>query len=243
LKRFAVITEGEGELLFIKHLLLLLFDNSSIKISCIKLNSDDATEADYNYSPPDPKYHFIIIAVGTDEKVTSYLIEQASSFNSDRYEKLFCIRDMYCQRYDKLAKGQINISVGKRIIKKTNEVINAHISNEMLYVFAIMEFEAWLLGIKDLFNKYNHKLTIDIIESKIGYNLDCVDPENLFFKPSNILGKIFLLINKKYTKSKDIIKSFLSHINLDDLNELHKNGKCKSFSRLFNGLSELSNLS
>jgi predicted ATP-dependent endonuclease of OLD family len=122
-KKIAIFVEGETELIFVRHLLLKLFDNYILKFECIRLLSGGKTaRTPFDFSSPNPKIYFQVISVGNDYRVLSVIKDREKSLIEDSFDTIVGLRDMYSQEYKKLSRN-IDESVTKQFIDKSNETI------------------------------------------------------------------------------------------------------------------------
>jgi len=73
LQKIAIFVEGQGELIFIRKLLVLLNEPAQISFGCFKLYGHAQQEVPYQYKNPYAKVHFNIINVGNDERVLTVI--------------------------------------------------------------------------------------------------------------------------------------------------------------------------
>ena len=114
-------------------------------------------------------------------------------------------------------------------IQSSQEVIR-HIPNGniIMFHFAIMEIEAWFLGMHNFFSSLDPVLTPQYI---LRHNLIdlTTDPEKSIFHPATELGKIYALVGKAYDKHQSEISSIMSRLSKQDFKNLIHSGKCHSF--------------
>jgi hypothetical protein len=241
MKKIAIFTEGQSELIFIRNLLLKLINNNELGFECFKLNADSYKDVPYKYNPPNAKIFFLIINVQNDSKVTSAIKERGKNLFERGYELVIGVRGMYSEAYDKQARGKIDNKTTAKVRNLINrEIGNMNGSRNILIFFAIMEFESWLLSMYNLFCKINGKLTIYYIEEKIGFNLKNIDPQTTFYRPSNILKRILELCCIDYDKSEDIIEKITSPLDKKDFDNACENNRCKSFNEFYTQLVSIS---
>jgi hypothetical protein len=188
----------------------------------------------YKYSNENAEIYYLIVDVGNDKKVLSEIKDREKGLLTKGYEKIIGLRDMYSQKYDKRSNGVINENITNAFIDNANtEIENMSEPSKIKILFAIMELEAWFLGIHIIFERMNPVLNVGYIEKELGFNLNNIDPQTEFFKPSNTVHNILRLVNIKYKKSKHDIESICSKINESDFRNLSENGKCNSFRNLY----------
>lgn len=234
MNKIAIFTEGQTELIFVRYLLLLCFNQNEISFECFQLKSHNYSLIRYSYNNAYAKHHFLLINVGNDETVMSTIKEQEINLINEGYHRIIGLRDMYSQKYKELSSVINNVVTQKFIDYKNSEIQSMSNPDKIFVCFAIMEIEAWLLGMYKIFSKIDCSLTSDYIYQKLNYDITKIDPENFFFKPSSNLADILLLCNINYTKSWDDAECICSHISDDDILDITENGRCSSFNIFFN---------
>ena len=209
MRKIAVFTEGQTELIFVREFLLRLIDNSKLSFICMELLARKYFYVPYEYSSPNPEIHFLIVNVHGDEGVLSSISDREKSLiEKSGYEKIIGLRDMYSEAYEKLSPGIINDSVTKRLIQGYKLTIqNMVYSDKVELYLAIMEIEAWFLAMYNVFQKIDTVLTIDFIKQNLRIDLRNTDPQKEFFKPSRQVQDIFGLCGMQYNKKESDINN------------------------------------
>jgi len=235
LKKIAIFTEGQTELIFIRNFLLKVFDPSKISFECYELIGHKPYNVPYQYSSPSADIHFLIINVQSDEGVLSSVKEREKNLiEKSGYEKIIGLRDMYSAEYDRRSTGVINDRISNMIIQRHNETIGGMVYFDRIKLFfAIMEIEAWFLGMYTIFEKINASLTEEYIKRCINIDLKNIDPQTEFYKPSDQVRNIFLLCGREYKKKQGEIESICSNITPSDLDVARENGRCKCFDNFY----------
>ena len=101
--------------------------------------------------------------------------------------------------------------------------------DKIFIIFSIMELEAWFLGMYNIFEKIDTRLSVEFIENQLKYNLKDIDPQNIFYKPSRELDRILSLIGLRYDKSFSIVEKITFIMEHEDFINALENGRCKSF--------------
>ena len=230
MKKIAIFTEGQSDQIFIRHFLTQVIGWEKISFECWKLYANRMDPVPFRYAGEKAEIHFFILNVTNDERLLSAVKDREKRFLQKGYEKIIALRDMYSQKYSKRSGGVIDESITSMFIENANRTIN-NMSNpsRIKMHFAIMELEAWFLGMYNMFERLNSTLSIDYIESKLGFNLSVIDPQTDFFKPADIVGNILQLIDWQYKKSEHDIESICSIINTSDFSNAFENGRCNSF--------------
>jgi len=241
LRKIAVFTEGLTELIFARWFLLRVIDNSKLSFECIELLAHSESPAPYAYRCPDPQVYFHIINVHGDEGVLSSIREREKQLISAGYDQIIGLRDMYSETYMKLSPQKINDDITNRIINSHRASIEQMANRDKIKLFfAIMELEAWFLGMYNLFRKIDPVLTVDFIKEKLGIDLQSVDPQREFYKPSEQLGLIHVLCGRKYGKKREQIESICSKMEARDFDNAGENGRCRCFDEFYEEIAGLS---
>ena len=232
MKRIAIFAEGQTELIFIRNLLLWVLDPSKISFECRELIAHKLSNVPYSYPNPNADVHFLVLNVQGDEGVISSIKEREKNLiENSGYEKIIGLRDMYCDEYIKRSPGVINNQISNLIIQRYNQTIRdmTHSDKIRLY-FAIMEIEAWFLGMYKLFSKNDARLTVEYIKQRLGIDLINTDPQDQFYRPSDQITCIFQLCGGEYKKKQGEIESICSKIDSSDLDNARENNRCSCFS-------------
>lgn len=234
MRRIAIFAEGQSELIFVRCFLPLILGWDKISFECLKLVADKMNPAPFLYLNKYAKVHFFIVNVGNDEKVLSAVKDREERLIQKGYKKVIALRDMYSEAYCKRAGTIIDDAITVEFIKRAQETIkNMSEPNKIKMCFAIMEFEAWLLGMYNIFEKVDSALTVAYIEKNLDFKLSVIDPQVKFFKPADTVSKILKLVDWEYQKSEDDIESICSKMEKADFSKAFENGRCSSFKDFF----------
>lgn len=94
MKKFAVFTEGQGELIFVRHLLFQIIGYEHLSVECFALRSGRLLDVPYKYETVSAKVHVMVVNVGNDEKVLSAIAGREERLVGQGYE-IIGLRDMY----------------------------------------------------------------------------------------------------------------------------------------------------
>ncbi|SEW40281.1 protein of unknown function [Chitinophaga sp. YR573] len=228
----AIFVEGQTELIFVRELLLKVFEYQNISLECFTLFTDvnfHATE--YAFPNEHADHYFQIINVGSDQSVLTRILKREPQMKNAGFERIIGLRDMYSGEYRNLVKNQkIDDKINQKFIEGHRSQIK---SDNIFFSFAIMEIETWLLGLRKSFERMDNRLTPAFIHQHLGFDLNVDDPENIFFHPADNVEEIFKLVGQKYSKSKGDINALVSHIEKDDYLELLGSDKCQSFKEFY----------
>lgn len=234
MKNVVVFTEGKSELIFIRHLLTQIIGYQDLSFDCLELHSDSERPASWQFRNPNALVYYLIINVGTDEKVLSEIEARSQKYIARGFE-IIGIRDMYCELYQKRlrqihqAENVINDDVNSFFIQKSQERIQGlENADKIHFFFAIMEIEAWFLAIYWNLERIHHSLSAENIRNQLGFELEVIDPETTFFRPAAKLKQILLLANRNYDKHEHEVESIVSSITLDDITQAINSNRCRS---------------
>lgn len=237
MRKVVIFTEGQSEQIFIRHLLLQTMDCSKVSFRCLRLYAGREIPAKFDYLNPNAEINFLIVNVGQDEKVLSIIKEREANLIRKGFERIIGLRDMYSEEYSKRSPSEINNSITRLFIDGWNSTIQKMSNPSKIRMhIAIMELEAWFLGIYDIFKRINSILSVEYIENELGFNLADIDPQTEFFKPAEEVNRIFQLVGLQYKKKEHDLESICSKINTDDLCNAFKNGRCSRFKDFYEEL-------
>lgn len=230
----AIFVEGQTELIFVREMLLKLFDWQNISVDCFTLFVDsEHRSTEYSFADPNAAYYFQINNVGNDKGLLSRIKNREKYLWNSGFHSIVGLRDMYSKEYREIVKDRaIDQHVNLKFINGYKEQIQlfSNRPDDIRFNFAIMETEAWLLGFSGIFQKINPDLSDEKILQELNFDLRQIDPEQYFFHPAVNVQEIFQIVNEKYDKSKGDVNKLLSYIGKEDFENLFKSQKCSSFT-------------
>ena len=230
MRKIAIFTEGPSELIFVRYFLLLIFGWEKITFQCFKLYAKEMIHASFDHLNEQANAQFLIVSVGNDETVLSAIRDREKLLFQKGYEKIIALRDMYSEAYCNKAGWRINDTITMEFIKGSQKTIQMMSNPDRIKMcFAIMEFEAWLLGMYSIFEKIDATLNVNYIKRELGFDLSRIDPQTTFFKPADEMAKIFSLIGLRYKKSEHDIENICSRMDLTHFANIFENNRCDSF--------------
>jgi len=240
----AIFVEGQTELIFTRELILKLFEYQNVWVECYNLFNDrDLNKTAYSFPNENADFYFQILNVGNDQKVISSILKREKYLFSvnQKFDKIIGLRDMYSKEYRELVQhSTIDLEINQRFIKNHQETISTKSSapEKINFHFAIMELEAWLLGIEGLFQRHNNELNYATIKKNCQIDLDKIDPENEIFHPANLVNRILKIVGDSYDKKKGEVNKFMGKIEKQDFINLLDSGKCESFNHYCNSIQK-----
>ncbi len=233
----AIFVEGQTELIFVREMLLKMFEWQNISIECYTLFVDHQHHpTEYAFPSTEAAWYFQINNVGNDKGLVTRIKNREKYLWNSGFSRIVGLRDMYSKEYKEIKKQNIiDPAVNLKFINGYQEQIRnfSERYQDIYFHFAIMETEAWILGFKDIFQKINPDLTNEKIAQELGFNLNEIDPELYFFHPVTNLQAIFQLSNDSYDKSKGDVNKLMSYIEKEDFDYLATSDKCESFRTFF----------
>jgi len=168
MRKVAIFTEGQTELIFIRYLTGMELGWDKISVRCISLTRNKSTLAGLNYENPHADVLFQIIDVGNDERVLSKIKEQEEHLLKSGFVKILGLRDMYSESYLKRAGKKVVPDVINQFIEIAKHIVQKMSSpDKVILHFAIMEVEAWFLAMWKVFERLDTKLTVEYISGKL----------------------------------------------------------------------------
>ena len=231
--KIAIFVEGQSELILTKEFLLTMHEYCDVRIECHALLCDVTKDVDYSFGASDASHHYMIINVGNDNSVLSNMKSRINGLYKKGFDKVVGLRDMYSETYLKKNNNRrtINPELIKLFMESSQEEIKGMAYAERIkFCWAIMEVEAWFLGMKHLFESVNPVLTSDYIKSQLGYDLEKSDPETTYCHPAKVVGEIMGLVGKQYRKRESEIKSLVSYLTKEHYEGLMDSEVCSTFT-------------
>ena len=229
MSKVAVFAEGLTELIFVRSLLDLLFDASSIGYECISLMPRGLASGPRRHGTRGRDAFIQIIDVGGDGSLVGALKERASRLLEQGYVVL-ALRDVYCEKYKSLAGTEYSQTAVDRIITSVRAELESWASGpQIVFRFAIMEIEAWFLGVPGIIGGETLLGDADTVEEVLGVDLDAIDPQTQFGHPSREFGAICRAVGLDYAKHRADIEAICSRLTSAAIYGLAAAGKCASF--------------
>lgn len=232
MRKTAIFVEGQTELILVREYLLRYFEYKNIDVQCRTLFTDGKFKsAEYDYLNNSAGFHFQIINVGGDTAVLPRMLRREKYMWAAGYDKIVGLRDMFSEDYTNLSKT-IDISLNEKIIHLNYKVIEekAEKPTQVLLCFAIMETEAWILGLYEIFERLDTTLTAHSIKESLGFDLENIDPENTFLNPAKTLDDIFQIAGRNYSKKKGDVEGIMALCSKNDFEDLLGRSACSTFN-------------
>jgi hypothetical protein len=211
MNRIAIFVEGQTEQIFIQKLFENIAGQKNVRIEKRQLRGGrqkqrKMTLLEATADNSGEKYHVLIVDCGNDESVKSDIRDRYDEMASKGYKFIIGIRDVYPNhsREDipKLRKG-LHYKI------KMNPIT-------VVFVLGIMEVEAWFIAEHTHFSKLNSNLTIDQINTCLGYDPSIAEMQSRDH-PANDLDKIYKLAGYDYNKRKTTVQRTVDILDYESL--------------------------
>ena len=228
--------------MFVRHFLNTWYnyDANLYGFECYKLQSNNKHTVPYPVGSRNSENFYEIIVVGNDNSVLSKMLSRAEELGNAGFSSIIGLRDMFCDKYHQASShGRVvSTSLNAKFINMAQkEISQSQLSNKQ-YIhlhFAIMEVEAWLLGMNRLPMVIDSSLTAVSIKESLDIDLS-QDPEMNIYHPAVVLNSIYNLNGKTYGKHTDDTEKIISQLLREDFEQLYTSGKCQSFQQFVNAI-------
>lgn len=242
MRKTIIFVEGWTEQVWVREYLIKWHEYQNLKLDCFTLFNKKIHPSDYSFGGENVDYYYQIINTGGDKRVNDLLIEETPRLRNLGFNRIIGLRDMLSQEYRQLVTAQmVDKNVIEKIINIHRQTIKKLLQNntsDIHLCYAIMEIEAWVLGLSTYFELIDARLTHDFINKNLNLDLENTDPETTIFNPATTLSKIFNLVDKNYGKRQGEIDSIISHLNKTDYQAFLNTEKCMSFNVFHNAIHE-----
>lgn len=231
-RKIAILVEGQAEYIFVRDFLCCWYEYDATKmgLECYAFRSEQTHEVPYSFGSRNSETFYQIYNVGNDRSVLSKMLKEAPRLKNVGFQRIVGLSDMFSDAYHQIARNRcISKKINEQFIQAHQEVLaNSEQSDVLCYHFAIMEVEAWFLGMYPYLRRIDIRLSPQLIFTSLGIDVT-QDPETTFYHPAVILDKIYRLAGKHYGKHDDDVCRILSILKKQDYRMLLDSGKCNSF--------------
>lgn len=232
IRKIAVFVEGQTEYIFVRDFLCTWYDYDAnrLGLECYQFNGNQANDVPYPYGTRKSENFYLIYNVGNDQTVMSKMLKEAPRLLNNGYDLIVGLNDMYCDSYHTCVKNrQIDTKVNEKFKDKRKDIIHRQgFDKVMKSHFAIMEVEAWFLGMYDYLQRINSRLTPELIKAQLNTDIT-QDPEISVYHPAKLLNDIYQLEKMQYGKHASDAHAITSTLTKNDYLYLMRSGKCQSF--------------
>ena len=234
MRKTVIFVEGWTEQVWVREYLLKWFEYQDIQLECFTLFNKKIHRADYPFGVETAPNYFQIINAGGDKRVNDLLVEETPRFRNLGFHKIIGLRDMLSQEYrEKVTAHIVDAAVIEQIQTKQKHILKMFFGDNMSDIqlcYAIMEIEAWILGLSQFFDQIDARLTPNFIKTHLNLDFDTLDPETNIYNPTTVLSRIFSLVGKDYGKRQGEIDSLISPLTKEDYALFLEKDVCNSFN-------------
>ena len=238
--KIAIYVEGVTEACFVYQLIGEHYDWNwnSFRLECLNLDPKEASGDLRDYGVDDASDYYLIYDSCSESAVSSDIKDRIQRHVEEGYDKVIGLRDVYGGIYRALYPRQFNEESIASFIKDMRDALSTYdLKGLTRLCFAIMEIEAWLLAMSDVFQRIDPRLDANWLNEKVGVDVNA-DPENTFLHPYSNFEEIYKSIARPYGKHWTAIKELIFKIKKEDFDSLYKSGKCNSYREFHDTLFE-----
>lgn len=231
----ALYVEGVTEAGFVYRLIGEHYgwDWTLFRLECLNLDPKEAANDLQNYGDEKAPDYFLIYDSCSDQAVSSDIKNRIVSHQKAGFDKVIGLRDVYSENFKALYPQQFNTQSIASFIKDMRDTLAEFDPNGVTRLcFAIMEIEAWLLAIEDVFHRIDSRIDGQWLLTKVNVDVS-KDPEQEYYHPYSRLEDVFASISKPYGKHWEAIKDVIFKLVQDDFDTLYHSGKCASFREFY----------
>lgn len=238
-RKIAIFVEGQAEYIFVRDFLNVWYqyDTNVLGVECYGFRADKANDLPYPIGSRDSENYYQIYNVGNDRSVLSKMLKEADNLRNAGFQLIVGLRDMFSDDYHKEVKVRlIDESVNQRFVNGYRETIaNSPYCGIMRFHFAVMEVEAWFMGMYQFLQNIDTSLSPELIMRNTGYDVT-KDPEKSFYHPAKVIDDIYNIVGKQYGKHDSDVNKITASFCKEDYLNLMNSGKCQSFVNFVNDI-------
>lgn len=229
--KVAIYVEGITEAAFVYQLIgeRYLWNWQAFRMECLNLDPARAASDLRDYGDVDSRDYFLIYDSCSDNAVSSDIRDRFENHRDSGFDKVVGLRDVYSDRFTDLYGRQMDRDHIDAFIHDMQETLAQCDNTGFICLrFAIMETEAWMLAMSDVFNRIDRRIDAQWLMDRVLIDINS-DPETAYFHPFSHLEDIYTSISRNYSKHWDEIKEIIFKFNMSDFDTLYNSGKCQSF--------------
>ena len=233
--KVAIYVEGITEAGFVYQLIgeKYKWNWTDFRLECLHLDPEKAVDDLRDYGDKNSENYYLIYDSCSDGSVSSDMLQRFEGHRQNGYDKVVGLRDVFSDRYfDIYGRNTIKQNVDRFIKDMQDALLEYDNSGFVNLRFAIMETEAWLLAMSDVFSKIDKRIDAQWLLDKVAINI-ADDPENAYVHPFGNLEDIYKTVSRTYSKHWQEIKEIVFKLKWNDFDKLYQSGKCNSFRVFF----------
>ena len=211
--------EGVTELVFVYNLICTHYgyDGNLFQIHNVNLDPVAGLELPADFGQTDAPDYYQLVCAGGDSSVISAIIERYKGHIDAGFEIVVGLKDVYGRAYTRLAGHVYDREKVNRLISIQKSQLPA--DNKAALCFAIMEVEAWILGMKSFFEREYPNVCLS----------EDIDPETTYVHPYEVIHAAFNSVGVRFEKHWGDILSVMNRMTKEDFDFLFSNPCCASF--------------
>ena len=218
-----VYVEGVTELVFVYNLICThyVYDGNLFQIHNVNLDPIAGLEIPADFGQPDAPDYYQLVCAGGDGSVISAIKERYRGHIDAGFEIVVGLKDVYGRPYTSLAGHVYDSEKVEKLIGIQKSQLSAE--KQASLCFAIMEVEAWMLGMKIFLEREYSNLSLP----------EGIDPETTYVHPYEDLHTAFNSIGVKFEKHWGDILAVMNKMTKEDFESLYASPDCASFNVFF----------
>lgn len=233
--KVAIYVEGITEAGFVYQVIKEHYNSdwTAFRLECYNLDPKEAANSLQDYGDEKAPDYFLIYDSCSDTAVSSDIKDRIENHQKEGYDKVIGLRDIYSENYKAIYQQRFDDKSIGSFIADMRETLAQYDTNGLTHLcFAIMEIEAWLLAMSDVFQRVDPRLDTQWLCNNANVDVS-KNPEKEYFHPYSKLEAIYASISKPYGKHWDAIKEILFKLKQSDFDYLYNSGKCNSFREFY----------
>lgn len=233
--KIAIYVEGITEAGFVYQLIKEKYQNrwTDFRLECSNLNPQSAENDLWDFGDENSNNYYLIYDSRTDGSVSSDMLDRFENQRKNGFDKLVGLRDVFSKRYTDLYGQSVLKENIDTFVKDMRAAFREKDPDGFIQLrFAIMETEAWLLAMSDVFSRIDPRIDTAWLLERVNISASD-DPETAFVHPFKNLENIYRSISRTYSKHWTEIKEIVFKLTWDDFDKLYHSGKCNSFREFY----------
>lgn len=242
--KIGIFVEGQAEQIFLRELfrkIIAPLVDYDIAFDCIKFHAKKDERVPYRFGDTlNAAFVFYIYNVEGDYQVVKQVSKRAAAMlQGGKLNFVIGLQDIYNPQHYPAQYKEPNAEVNQKFKEEKRNTIlktiknNPALKDKIYLCFAVMELEAWFLGMWQIFKKIDHRLSKSALQQLLP---GLPDPETTYLHPTVQMNTIFESIHRAYNKHEKQIETICNKIELTDIIQLYHSGYCASFKEFCNTL-------